>query len=270
MSSVAVIGGVIAAGGSIAAASMSNKSGGEVGLVQDNPQADQLSAIGGNIGSQSSIEQLLGTANTFNQAQANSMANQATPGLSGSIASLMQQSQSDLANQYNLPDSVKQQLMQQAAEQNVQVGNTGQSGGFNSLRSLGINQLAYGQQQFQNAMGALTTAAGISPRISPMSPMSFYVTPQQQTAAVVGQNQDNQQIAQGGNNANAAASNARNTGLWNGVTGAAQQIPWGSIFGSLGNMGSTGAGNTANAPSSTGNVAGFGFGNGVSADGSNL
>jgi hypothetical protein len=255
MSSIAVIAGVVVAGAGVAGAMSSNKKPATAALTQDSPQTDQMTAIQGNINAEPQIESMMGQANSWQQSQALSLANQATPGLSNSISSLMQTSQSDLANQYNLPPAVQKQLEQQAAEQNTMVGNTGQGGGFNSLRSLGVNELAYGQQQFQNALSSLSTAVGLSPRVSPVSPMSFYVTPQQQTSQQMQQNQLNQQITQGSNNAKTAASNAENAGIWSSIGQGA-----GMAMGGIGGIGGAGAGAAAGAGGSSAGAAGSAVG----------
>lgn len=226
-------------------------------------QLTQQQAIQGDISNQGDLETLLGNANTFQQQQATSMMNQALPGYSQFAQNLMAAGNNALKNQYNLPSSVVDQLRQQASEQNINVGATGQAGGYNWLRSLGINEVQYGQSQLQNAMSALTTAVGTAPRVSPMSPMSFYVTPQQQFQNQFANQEQEQAVAQGGANAAAAASNYNNQNLWSGISSAASGLfsntaNGGSLFSSIGSLFGGGGGSSGTPVSYLGMFGGSG------------
>ncbi len=92
--------------------------------------------------------------------------------------------------------------------------------------------LDYGNNNFQQAIQALSTVTGLSPRISPMSPMSFYVTPQQTAQVAAGNNQNQQAIQQGANNAATAAGNFNTQNLWDSLARAAGTINFSGTTGS--------------------------------------
>ena len=81
--------------------------------------------------------------------------------------------------------------------------------------------LDYGSQNFQKSLSALSTVTGLAPKVSPMSPLSFYLTPSAQlgvagtNAQITTNNNSRQQdTTQGGNNVSAAVSNYNNTNAW--------------------------------------------------------
>lgn len=163
---------------------------------------------------------MLSQSNDFQQQQATKLKNQSLPGYSQLASNLTGQATSLAANPYAIPQSVTDQLTQYAAEQNIGNG-TGANSGFsgnNMLRSLGINALQYGQSNLASATNALGVLSGTAPSVSPMSPLSFLVTPQQSAANQTYTNTQNQEIAQAGNNANAAASNQNSATLWDNLT----------------------------------------------------
>jgi hypothetical protein len=192
------------------------------------PQQTQTSAISGNITENPQLESLLSQSNTFQQQQASSLMNQALPGYSGFASALTGTATSLAANPYAIPSSVTGQLQQYAAENNINEG-TGASSGFsgsNMLRSLGVNALQYGQANMSSAMNALSVLSNTAPKTSPMSPLSFMVTPSQQQQAQTQTNTLQQQIAQGGANAGTAAANANTTNLWDSISnGSGQALP---------------------------------------------
>mgnify|MGYP001556605870 CR=1 FL=1 len=211
MSWVAVATGV----GSLAAGILNKKQApGTAALSPVDLQAQQKAAIQGNMANESSIEALLNRSNTFAQGQANSLMEQAMPGytaLAGKLTGLA----SDLAtNPYDLPPDVQANLQRKAAEMGVSTGRQGQAGDFSLLQDLGVNELNYGQSRIQQAQGLTGLLASIAPKVNPMSPMSFYVTPGQTAQIASETNQAQQQIAQSGLNANAAAANANSQSLW--------------------------------------------------------
>ena len=59
----------------------------------------------------------------------------------------------------------------------------------------------------QQALNTFNTIAAMSPKVNPISPTNFMVTPQQQANLRFEENQLNQQISQSAANAKAAASN---------------------------------------------------------------
>lgn len=205
-----------------------------------NLQQQQQQAITGNAESEQNIETLLNRANSYTQQQAIDLMNKAVPGYTEYAKNLLETGQKKLQNPYALPDDVTANLNRISAERGITRGTAGQTNQYSALRDLGLNMLDYGNQNFQQAMQALTTVTGTAPRISPMSPMSFYVTPAQNAQVAAGNAQMNQAIAQGANNANTAAGNWNNQSLWDSISkGAGQLLPLLSGSGSsVGNSGS--------------------------------
>jgi hypothetical protein len=212
-----VIGGVVGAAGGL----LNKKSApATVPYTPVDLQATQNQAISGDLAATPSIDQLLSQSNTFQQGQASALMEKALPGY-GQFASNLTKTASDLAaNPYAVPKSVTDQLTQYAAENNI-AGGTGAASGFsesNILRSLGVNALQYGQSNLTAATNALSVLTGTAPRVSPMSPMSFLVTPDQQTQNQQLTNRLQQQIGQGGANASTAATNFNTGNLWDTLT----------------------------------------------------
>lgn len=183
-------------------------------------QQQQGTAIQGNTASLPSLENLLSQSNTFQQTQASQLMNQALPGYAQFAQNLLGTASNLASNPYQVPQSVMDQLAQYGAEHNI-AGGTGATSAFSGssiLRSLGVNALQYGQTNLQNAMSALSVLTGTAPRTSPMSPLSFMVTPQQQAQNQQYTNTLQQQIAQGGANARTAAQNWNTQNLWDTLT----------------------------------------------------
>jgi hypothetical protein len=202
-----------------------------------NPSQVEGQTINADLSNQGSAQQLSSSSNAFNSSQAMQMLNTALPGYSGLSSSLMGQAQSLAANPYAVPKSVTDQLTQYAAENNITAG-TGAASGFsgsNMLRSLGINALQYGQTNMQTAMSALSTLTGTAPQVSPTSPLSFMLSPNSVLQTQTQNNMMQQNIAQGANNAQAAASNANSNNLWDTIT---SQLP-GLISAAGGALGGT-------------------------------
>ena len=176
--------------------------------------AEQRKAIEGNLGAEASIEQLLSQANRYTQGQASSLMEQVMPGYAKLSEKFLAQAGSNLDNPYAVPQGVTDNLTRIAAERGVSTGVRGQAGEFSLLRDLGVNMLDYGDRKVNQAQSLLATIAGLAPRVSPMSPLSFYVTPQQQAAVTGNNNTMKQGIDQGGNNANTAAANWNSSNLW--------------------------------------------------------
>lgn len=177
------------------------------------PQEEQRRALEGNLANADSIEQLISRTNRYNQTEATSLMEMAVPGygrLAGKFTSL---ANDKLDNRYNVPKEVTDNLTRIAAERGINTGLRGQAGEFSLLRDLGVNMLDYGDRQVGQAQSLLSTVAGLSPRVSPMSPLSFYVTPGQQIEAQTGNNRMTFSANQAQNNAETAASNA-NASMW--------------------------------------------------------
>jgi hypothetical protein len=185
-------------------------------------QQQQKDALEGNLASQSSIEKLLAQSNTFQQGQAVSLANQAMPGYSDLAKTLTSRAQGLAEHPYDVPKEVQDNLARIAAERGISAGTRGQFNDFSLLRDFGVNSLQYGASNLSQASQITNLLSSIAPKVNPMSPLSFYVTPEQNAANTTQNNQTQQGIAQSANNANAAAQNA-NTATWNnlinGVTG---------------------------------------------------
>jgi len=177
-------------------------------------QEEQRRAIAGNLSNEKSIEALAGRANAFNQDQAITLMERAMPGYT-KLASRLTGLATDLAtNPYDLPPDVQANIERQAAERGISVGTSGQTQGFSLLRDLGINSLNYGQSRINQSQSLAGLLAGISPRVNPMSPLSFYVTPGQSAQVQQGTNLINQEIAQGDLNSRAAEDNYQTQSLW--------------------------------------------------------
>lgn len=215
----AVAGAVVSAGTAVYSASQ-NKKVAPQQAAAINPQADQTAAIKGNLANQADIEKLTSSTNTYNQSQATSLMEQAMPGYKALSSSLTSQAQKLADNPYAVPQDVQDNLQRLAAEKGVNTGRTGQAGQFSLLRDLGVNELQYGQSNLQTASGLTSLLSSIAPKVNPMSPMSMYVTPGQQTQA----SETNQAMTQGYNNSVAAAANANaqtNANMWGQIGSAA-------------------------------------------------
>lgn len=210
-----------------------------------NAQQVQTSAITGNQDNLAASENLSSQTNSFNQSQATALMNQALPGFSAAQSQLMAASSQYQQNASSGTLSADQtsQISQFAAEQGVSRGTSGQFNGFDVVRDFGMNLQAYQASQQNQALGTLSAAYGMSPKINPMSPSSMFVSPGQALDVA----HSNQSAAQAGLNASAAASNANSAALGGAVASA------GSLFSSFASMGA-GAGGAA-AGSAAGSVA---------------
>ncbi len=211
----AIAGAAISVGGSaIAANNSKKKAAGVADGALVNLQDQQNNAITGNLLQEGNIETLLSKANGYTQQQATDLMNKAVPGYSDFANNLIKTGQQKLANPYALPDDVTQNLNRISAERGISRGTAGQTNQYSGLRDLGLNMLDYGDRNFQQAIQALTTVTGTAPRISPMSPMSFYVTPNQNAAVAAG----NASTLQSAANAQTAAQNYNNQNLWDSIS----------------------------------------------------
>lgn len=196
------------------------------------PQAQQRSAISGNIAAEPDLESLLAQSNKFQQGQASDLLEKAVPGYGKLSASITKRGQEASDHPYDLPVEVQQNLERIAAEKGLKVGTSGETRKFSALRDLGVNMLDYGNQNFQKSLSALSTVTGLAPRVSPMSPLSFYLTPGQQlgtagqNAGITSANNAGAQAtAQGGNNVNTAAGNWNNQNMWDNLIRSISAVP---------------------------------------------
>lgn len=205
-------------GGAISNNQAKKKAGNVAQYENVDLQQEQFDALQGNLGAQSSIEDLLTRANAFQQSQANTLAEQAMPGYGALSQSLTQRAQTMADNPYDVPEEVTKNLERLAAERGISAGTRGQFNDFSLLRDFGVNSLQYGQSNIQGAQSITSLLSSIAPKVNPMSPLSFYVTPQQNAGNTTANNRENQAIAQGGINAQNAAANQASTDLWSNLS----------------------------------------------------
>jgi hypothetical protein len=211
-----------------------------------NPTTVQNNAIQGDISSLGSATSLAGSTTTSQAQQALAARNITQPGYSGLSGDLTADATSLASNPYAIPSPVVSQLSQYAAENNIGEG-TGASSGFsqsNMLRSLGLNELSYGQSNLASATSALSALSGSAPNVSPVSPLSFLLTPSQALSTATTNATQNQAINQGANNSATAAANYNSTNLFDQLSG--QVSPLTSQGGALSNYLSQNSSTAAN------------------------
>lgn len=193
--------------------------------------AEQKKAIAGNIANESDIESLISRANTFSQDQNIALMEKAMPGYSALSKQLTSTASDLLTDPYALPKDVEQNIARLAAERGISAGTKGEFNDFSLLRDFGINSLQYGQSRIGQAQGITGLLASIAPKVNPLSPLSFYVTPAQQAQVAAG----NQSAQQAGLNAQTAAQNYNGQNNWDSLIKAAGLL--GSTMGAQnGNM----------------------------------
>ncbi len=197
--------------------------------VDLNAQAQQ--AISGNISNEGNIESLVSRANSFSQDQNIALMEKAMPGYGALSKSLTATAQSELQDPYSLPKDVQDNISRLAAERGISAGTKGEFNDFSLLRDFGINSLQYGQQRINQAQGITGLLASIAPKVNPLSPMSFYVTPGQEAQVAAG----NQGAQQANLNAQAGASNYNNANLWSSIVRGVGTIA-GASAGKTGNV----------------------------------
>lgn len=201
-----------------------------VPFVPVDVSAEQKKAVEGNLGAEGDIEKLLNQSNRFQQEQATSLMEQALPGFGNLQKRFTGLTNELLTNPYDLPKDVEQNLARLAAERGVATGTRGEFNDFSLLRDFGINSLQYGQSRIGQAQSLFQTLGSLAPRVNPMSPMSFYVTPGEAIQTQMTNNQTTQAVNQAGANAQTAARNWNTQNLWQGITDALAL--GGGIFGS--------------------------------------
>lgn len=171
------------------------------------PNAVAKQTISGNLQNFGAASQLASQANQYNQSQATQLLEQAMPGFKATQGKLMNQINEDLANQNNMPKDMQDQIARFAAEKGVTRGTSGNFNGFNLVKDFGFNLTDWRNASRARALNTLSTVYGMTPRVSPMSPMSMMVDP---NTAIGVQSQNNQMAyntQQAGYNAQAAAGN---------------------------------------------------------------
>jgi len=235
---VAVGVGVVGAVGSYAASSRV-RAPGAVQYQPVDPGAVASQTIDSDSANLAKANQLTSGINQFSQGQANSMMEQALPGWGKLQSSMTSTTEDLLKNPYDLPPDVQQNLERLSAEKGISAGTRGQFNDFSLMRDFGVNELQYGQSRINQASGLYQLLASTAPRVNPVSPMAFMVTPSEAIQQQQHTNDQNQAINQGNQNAIAAANNYRMQALSNSF---AQIGSMGSLFSGAVGGGSRGGG----------------------------
>lgn len=185
---------------------------------------EQAGAINANLNAEDSIETLLSRANRYSQGEANSLMEMAVPGYAKLSQKFLDMAGTNISDPYSLPKDVSDNLTRIAGERGITTGVRGQAADFSLLKDFGVNMLDYGNSRISQAQSLLSSIVGLSPRVSPMSPLSFYVTPQQQAAVTADNNTKKQAIDQGGTNASTAALNFNTANLWDSLARSAGMV----------------------------------------------
>lgn len=254
MSWGAIAGAVIGVVGGAVNNNQAKKNAGKVAQF-DAPSVagTQQDAVNANLLNSDSIEQLISRGNAFNVDQATSIQNKLMPGYQDLSKSLTSRAQTLADHPYDVPKEVQDNIARIAAEKGISAGTRGQFNDFSLLRDLGVNELNYGQANLQSAQSITGLLATIAPKVNPMSPLSFYVTPTTALANATNNNTQAQAIAQGAINAQNAAANAGNADILGSLTKIAGLYAGSNTSSStltgLGSGGS-GSGGTGDLPSS--------------------
>jgi hypothetical protein len=145
--------------------------------------------------------------NDFNQSEASRLLESAMPGFTGIQSKLMAQINSDLDNQNNLPQDVQDQIARYSAEKGITRGTAGGFNGFSLVKDFGLNLMDWKNASRTRALNTLSTVYGLTPRVSPMSPMAGLVDVNTALNVATSNNNTKYNVEQGNNNARAAASN---------------------------------------------------------------
>lgn len=236
MSWGAVAGAAIGAVGSMVSASTNKQSAASpVALQQTDWSQEQKNAIQANLANLGQSQQLAAQTNTFNQSEASRLLEAALPGFSKIQAQMAKTAQGLMTNPYELDQDTSEYLSRVAAERGISAGTRGQFNDFSLLKDFGITSMQYGQNRINQAQNLFSTLASTAPAVSPMSPISMFVTPQNLAASKEQYNQLTQGIYQAAANANAAAGNYNNAqmagALSSGIGGIVGSVDWGSMFG---------------------------------------
>ncbi len=133
------------------------------------------------------IEDVLANLNEFQTDQALKARESVVPGFRSfqeSLGNTFNQLQSD--NIFELPDSFKDVLNQEAAERGVSGGFGGSEfGDFDAIRNFGREAFAFADRNIQNSQNILNTLVSTAPNVNPISPLNFLVNPSQVFSADV-------------------------------------------------------------------------------------
>lgn len=235
--SMAIIGGVVAAGAAVYGATANAKAAktaakGAAMQTGLDWQEEQNKAIQGNLANLDSAQKLSTATNTYNQSEANRLMEASLPGWSKLQGSLMSTTQDLLNKPYELDKDTQDYLTRIAGERGIASGTRGQFSDFSLLKDFGVNSMQYGAQRINQAQGLTSLLASTAPKVNPMSPISMFVSPTQIASATQQQNIANQQVLQSGQNLQTQAQIAQNQAIWSGVGSVAGSVNWGSLFSS--------------------------------------
>jgi len=209
-------------------------------------QDEQAKAVSGNLANLESIEKLTSKTNTYNQGEATRLMEQAIPGWSKLQSLATQQATKLLTNPYELDNDTQEYLAKQAAERGISAGTRGQFSDFSYLKDFGISSMQAAQSRTSQAQSLMSTLASTSPRVNPMSPISMYITPQQQADEARFTNVRQQETQQAQYNAEAARNN------WKWQSYMSSWAQHNAEMGAIWSSGLTGMGGTSNIVGNTG------------------
>lgn len=156
--------------------------------------------------------------NTFNQSEANRLAELAMPGFAKLQASLTSRIQQDLNNEGQLGGDQIAQIERLAAERGITTGTSGGMRDLSLIRDFGFSAMDAKNADRMRALQGIQSLTGMTARVSPTSPMYAFVNPNAALEAGFRNAENQQQVTQAGYNAQAAASNA-NRSMWGNVAG---------------------------------------------------
>ncbi len=178
--------------------------------------------------------------NDFNQAEAIRLLDKAIPGFSAMQAKMMQGANQDMDASMSggLNPAMTANLNRLAAEKGVSRGTSGNFNQFSAMRDFGVNMMDWQNANRARALSTMSSVFGQSARVSPMSPMSMFVSPSQTLEANRFNEEGRYNAQQGQFNAQSAASNYNAQ-----LTGAA----FSKVASTLGAYGASFAGGTSTA-----------------------
>ena len=170
-----------------------------------------------------SASSLAEKTNSFNQNEANRLAELAMPGFGKLQASLSSRIQQDLDNEGRLDPEQISQIERLAGERGITNGTSGGMRDLSLVRDFGFSMMDAKNADRVRALQGIQSLTGMSARVSPTSPMYAFVNPNTALEASFRNAENQQQVTQAGYNASAAASNA-NASMWGNVAGTVAGI----------------------------------------------
>lgn len=182
----AAIGGISAALGKKSAPQFANYKPTDLNkAVSDTVAANQANFKGAST--------LAADTNTFDLEQQKSMLESAMPGFSAMQKQLMDAANQDMKSSMTgeLPAAMQANLARLGAERGVTRGTSGNFNQFSVMRDMGVNMLDWQQASRTRALATLQSVYNVAPKVSPMSPYSMFISPQD-SIAVQTRNNENQ------------------------------------------------------------------------------